>query len=155
MSRPGHSLTLNEIKKNSKLNSVSQDPNSLRTHQFNVSNSGSKNFTYGINFLQPVFISPQANLGINESDTLGDINRDLKTLPNELHNEFRKISNNLEDINRHLKIIEDEESIKDDWQFAGMVIDKLCFIVFSAFFVIFSIVLFFTVPGIFENKSFK
>lgn len=66
-----------------------------------------------------------------------------------LRGELLAILNELRWMTNKLKDDAEEGSVTSDWKFVAMVVDRLCFWVFTFYYIIGSAVIFFRVPNIF------
>ena len=73
-----------------------------------------------------------------QSDVDGAMQRDLLNILNEIR--F---------MTRHMKDEAQDADETSDWKWAAMVIDRLCFWVFTAYLIIATLVIFFKAPHIF------
>ena len=66
-----------------------------------------------------------------------------------LRGELLAILNELRWITSKLKDDAEEGSVTSDWKFVAMVVDRLCFWVFTIYYVVGSLVIFLRVPNLF------
>ena len=68
-----------------------------------------------------------------------------------LRNEVLNILNEVRYLTRHVKEDDEEKEEINDWKFAGMVIDRLCFWIASIFLVVFTLAIFLSAPQVMSS----
>ena len=137
MSRPGHNLTLNSIRRRPKCSTSLTSDTSVST---------SSNVIYNSSHEEKLAIEDQ-----EMNSTLNSHSHNAKKMVESLGNyltDENTIVDELRKITRHIEKTATKKKQEDDWQFAASVIDRLCCVVFTLFLVILTISLFVCAPNI-------
>ena len=160
MSRPGHDVTHASIKRKSRMRQLeTRTPPSLslisnirdidnlipRINEYNVIRQ-TDNYQNNYNNYSSAHSSVRTTSFDDKIITSG--NSQHSSCAN-LRSELLAILNELRFITRKMKEDGDEKEETNDWKFAAMVIDRLCFWIFSAYLFAFTVVIFLSAPSIY------